>query len=609
MLKGSIFQRQGHMPYFGIPSGAYSARATTEHCSCLLLVRSTLTYVAFLCSFLALSLPALRVMAQDASVDRPLVGVDWEAPSDFGSAASDLMEIAEVGFSAVRMPPVFDRAFYSLADSLGLTLFIELPFAQLSSRALQSELAQADSLLSLVLAAGQGHASAGPVGITRLSDTRSPGGCDAIARVAERIRAAGRRAYYTSSFLSADRCTAVVDMVLFDLLSPHGNLPALASMIAQVSPGGAAREATQKEARARDTPSDVSQRGIAGLGAAITRPEASGWMNEGSPQAQARFMETALNQVVRSRLPYVFVHRWRDQAPHASTLPAPWARSYGLYTEASDPRPALQVVRGILRGFQDTFAVDKGVPPPPKDPWYPVLGWLMVMLTALLYAGSPRFRTMIPRYFFAHGFFRNAVREAREVLPLTSTIILTIIGLSIGLIGSFVFSQLRELPLSIHLLRLLSPGSRAYLTAIMGEPLVLTVLIGSGTLLCTSVWMGCWMALTRWRARLLPSQALMLASWPRWQILLILPVAMTLEATPGVPLWAVLCLGMVWLGTAVWATIRTTFDLYKITTVSPLAAGCVWMLHPLNLGIATLLGWSLLHWDQVRFAWHLLVST
>ena len=83
---------------------------------------------------------------------------------------------------------------------------------------------------------------------------------------------------------------------------------------------------------------------------------------------------------------------------------------------------------------------------------------------------------------------------------------------------------------------------------------------------------------------------------------------MTLEATPGVPLWALLCLSSVWFGTALWATFRTSYDLYKVTGISPLAASLVWLMHPLVLAVFLLVGWSLMHWDEVRFAWHLLMA-
>lgn len=520
----------------------------------------------------------------------PVIGVDWVAPGDFGDAASDLVEIAEVGFTAVRVPPVYDSDFFTLADTLGLTLYIELPFVQLPSQSLRQALTEADSLLTLVLNAGAGHRSAGPIGITRLSDTRSTQACDVIQEVANRIRANGRQAYYTTLFEEGDRCADRVDFVLLDQLRPFGDLERLERLASG------------------DISADFPRAGLAGIGASVLAEAAPGWSIPGSEEAQARYMETALNTLQSTRFSHVFVHRWRDQGLGESDLPDPWGRSYGLYTSQSDPRPSLQVVRGILRGIQDTFAFDEGQPGDEGRPWFPVLGWLMISLTALMYAGSPRFRSMIPRYFFAHSFFRNAVREAREVLPLTSTAILTVTGLSIGMIGSFIITGLQDLPLTIHWFRLLDEAARTSVTAILNVPFVLTVLIGSMTLTSTSVWMGGWMALTGRRTRLLPSQALMLASWPRWQVLILLPLAMTLNATPGIPLWSIILLALGWAATAFWATVRTTYDLYKITGVAPAAAALAWVLHPLVLGMLTVLGWSVLHWEHVRFTWHLLTA-
>jgi len=528
-------------------------------------------------------------MAQDA--EAPIIGVDWVAPGDFREAASDLVEMAEVGFTAVRMPPVYDRDFYTLADTLGLTLFIELPIMQLPSESLREALAASDSLLSLVIASGRGHRSAGPIGITHLSDTRSAGACEQIGEVANRIRQAGREAYYSSIFAEPDQCADRVDFILLDQLRPYGDVEGLQALVES------------------DVLSPTTRVGVTGIGSSVDRNAESGWLVPGSQDAQARFIEEALNTIRTSRLSHAFVHRWRDQGTGPMDTPDPWGRDYGLYTEASDPRPSLQVVRGILLGIQDTFAFDRGTPPEDTRSWFPVLGWLMISLTALMYAGSPRFRSMIPRYFFAHGFFRNAVREAREVLPLTSTAILTVTGLSIGMIGSFVISGLKDLPLTIHWYRLLSEGTRASITAILNVPFVLTVLIGSMTLLSTSIWMGGWMALTGRRARLLPSQALMLASWPRWQVLLLLPLAMTLHATPGIPLWSIIALALGWMATAFWATVRTSFDLFKITNVAPAAAVIAWVLHPLVLGVLAVFGWSVFNFEHIRFAWHLLMAT
>ena len=531
-----------------------------------------------------------RAMAitTDAGTTGPIMGVEWAASGDFVDAAGDLLEMAEVGLTAVRMPPVFDRGFYTLADSLGLTLFVELPFAQKTTRQLANVAAEADSILTMVLDAGRGHVSAGPIGITRLSDTASPRACEHIARLADRIRAAGREAYYTTRFGPEDACRETVDFVLVDVLGRSAPMTTLTDQVNQARAPG-------------------PRFGVSGVGVPVTQPQEIGWIIPGTIQAQARFVEDALNLVHDSELSHVFLHRWRDGTSDMFDVPDPWGRRYGLYTRSSDPRPALQVVRGFLLGIQDTFAFDRGLPPQRHQFWFPLIGWLMLAMTAMMYAGSPRFRSMIPRYFFAHGFFRNAVREAREVLPLTSTAILTVTGLSVGLIGSYVITGLQDSALALHWYRLLGAASRESLSAILGAPFVLTVLLGSVTLLSTSLWMGFWMIVTGRRARLLPSQALMLASWPRWQVLILLPLAMTLEAAGPVPRWAILLLGLGWIISAFWATIRTAYDLFKITNVPIPVTVLVWFMHPLVLSFAAIAGWSLFNWDHVRMAWHLLL--
>ncbi len=523
----------------------------------------------------------------DMPVLAPVVGVDWAAPTDFQEAGGDLFEIAEVGFSAVRTSPVYDQGFYTLADSLGLTIYTELPYVSLSGRQLVDSLAVADSLLDLILSVGVGHASAGPIGIARLSDTSSSRACEAISASTRKINAVGRQAYYTTRFSQDDQCLSSVDFVLLDVLGEHDPSEVVSFLMASKGP----------------------ITGLSGVGYAVEPSTPPGWINQGSIDAQARFMETVLNEVDASSASHVFLHRWRDIEQEGGRAVDPWNRDFGLYTAESDPRPALQVIRGHLLGIQTTFAFDRGAPPSGAFPWYLLLGWVLLALTSIMYAGSPRFRSMIPRYFFAHGFFRNAVREAREVLPLTSTAILTVTGLSIGMIGSLVVVGIKDTEVVVHLIRQLSPANHRSLTSIVEAPFVLTVLLGSAALLSSSVWMACWMIVSGRRSPLLPSQALMLAAWPRWQVLFLLPVAMTLAATPDVPLWSILLLGLGWITTAYWATIRTAFDLFKISSISTPAAVLVWLLNPLSLGAIFVLGWTVLHFDRMVFIWHLMIRS
>ncbi len=535
--------------------------------------------------FQATAAPSLA--RQTRAPESPTQGVVWEIPPDFREAAGDLLEMKEVGVQAVRTAMVFDDGLLSLADSLGLVLYRELPFRGLTARDLRDSLQVADSLVTLLLESGGGHMSAGPIGLTQFSDTSSDVACDEIDRVSQLIQNAGVETYYASLFTRDDACHDRVDFVLIDALTQEHPFERIDVW------------KTYHDTRV----------GIARMGVNVEVDAPSGFNLKGSSEAQARFFEDNLSSLSVGDEHLFFVHRWRDESEARHHVPDPYGRQFGLYTTDSEPRPALQVIRGFFLEYQTTFAFDRGEEPEPDKPWFSMLGWLLLALTALMYAGSPRFRSMIPRYFFAHGFFRNAVREAREVLPLTSTAILTVTGLSIGLIGSFVMIGLKETEFVAHIYRSLSQNSRISLTSVLDAPFVLAILLGSAALAIMSLWMSLWMIISGRSARLLPSQALMLAVWPRWQILFLLPLAMTLAASGPVPVWSIMALAAGWLGTAYWSTVRTAYDLYKITSLPIGPAVAVWLLNPLILGTIVFLGWALIHSDSTSFAWHLMVRS
>jgi hypothetical protein len=510
-------------------------------------------------------------------------GVVWEIPGDFQEAAEDLLEMQLMGISAVRTGLVFHQGLIRMADSLGLVLYRELPLHGLGPRSLTDSLSRADSLLLALVEQGKGYSSAGPIGLVRNSDTSSPAVCPELQRLTNILHQTGNQAYYVTNFIESDACSDAVDFVLIDALD-HEHPEQL----------------LERWKKAHQTPV-----GLARIGTSATPGSEPGSLIKGSPQYQARFLENVFAGLQSVQSVGMFVHRWKDESRTVQQLPDPYRRNYGLYNRAKDPRPALYVTRGVYLGIQNTFVFERGKPEERPLHWFTLVGWILLSMMAVIYAGSPRFRSIIPRYFFAHGFYRNAVREAREVLPLTSTALLTIMGLSIGLIATHVIISLQETRPMLHLFSLMDQGPRTSLTLVLEAPFVLAILMGSMALLSMSIWMGMWMMASGRRSPLYPSQALMLAVWPRWQVLFILPIAMTFESTPGVPLWAIVLLAVIWIGCAYWATLRTAYDLFKVARIVPGTALLIWLLNPLILGTMVLSAWSLFHWDEVTFLWHL----
>jgi hypothetical protein len=526
------------------------------------------------------SVPALQDLGPGSLRGK---GVDWEVPEDYQEAAQDLLEMKLMGVNTVRTGLLLDGALLSMADSLGLLIYRELPFFGLNAQILTDSLVVSDSLVALLLESGIGHPSAGPIGLTRLSDTSSIKACEAIRTVSSQIREAGALSYYVSSFVESDVCSEDVDFVLLDALDDeHPELLLDRWRSAHREPAGLAR-----------------------VGTHLLPGSEAGSLVVGSLEYQARFLENVFARTKHSGVAVIFLHRWKDERDITGQIPDPYGRKYGLYNRTGDPRPALYVMRGVYLGTQETFAYDRGQPSPRPLHWFALVGWILLSMMAVIYAGSPRFRSIIPRYFFAHGFYRNAVREAREVLPLTSTAILTITGLSIGLIATHVISSLRETKLVLHLFSMMNVGMRSSLTLVLDAPFVLAILAGSTALIAMSTWMGIWIMASGRRSPLYPSQALMLAVWPRWQVLFILPVAMTFESVAGTPTWAIALLAATWIGCAYWATLRTAFDLYRVARITPGAATLIWMLNPLILGSVVFSGWALFHAEDVAFLWHL----
>ncbi|WP_456429063.1 hypothetical protein [Rhodocaloribacter sp.] len=483
-------------------------------------------------------------------------GVVWAAPADVRQAEADLIRMRRAGVEAVRTGLVRDERLLSLADTLGLQLFQELPLDHLPAARLVDTLAFAREALRRTLARARGHPSARHFGLARRSDTSVPEACDFFRALAG-MRPDGVRLYYVSVFVAADRCRDAVDFVLLDA---RDRLPPVA---------------------------DWRGRGLATLGAWVNPDGPRGLRNAHAPEAQARFLETHLNALLDAESPpvAVFVHRWRDAAPDADAGPEPpdpYGRRYGLHDRAGRPRPAFDVTAGIYTGRQRVFAFPPGEAPGPGAPWIVLIGWIVVAMIAGHYARSPRFRFMAPRYFLAHGFYCDAVREGRDVLPMTSALLLLAIAVSVGMTASVVFSAVMDSRAVMPALQWLPGGMRVAVVGLLRQPWLLTLTAGSLYALALATWAGVLAFVARRRRPLAPGQVFMLVVWPRWTLLLLMVAAMVLASRPpSAPVAA--ALAGAWLLLTLWATVRTLLDFARVTRASSGRTLTAALTHPFLL--------------------------
>ena len=490
----------------------------------------------------------------------PLKGLVWKAPADPQQAAAELRTLHRLGVEAIRTGLLQHGNLFVLADTLGLQLFQELPLDGLSAAALIDTLSHARQLLDDAVARARNHPSARHFGLARRSDTSDARACAFFEHLAERVhRAPKSQVYYLSAFVEADRCAEAVDFVLLDALD---------------AADPAARLARWQAAHNAPT---TRRAGIGALGAWVGEAAPPGLRIPHSPEAQARVLESNLRRLLSdttaSSARAVFVYRWRDTRS-ASPSPAhdlarPYQQNYGLYTADGTPRPARDVVQGFYTGSQTVFAFPAGDALAPEIPWRLVFGWLVFILIAAGYAGSPRFRHMVPRYFLAHGFYREAIREGREVLLGASVVLLVALALSAGVFGSVFLEAVRHEAAFRLLFRALPEPVQLVGVALLAQPWLMVLLVGSFYALGVALWTTLLSFASRRRQPLIPGQALMLVLWARWPFPLLMVGAMvapTLSETLRVPV--MLALAGAWALATLSAIVRTLRD-YRATTSSP----------------------------------------
>ncbi|MEX0747040.1 MAG: hypothetical protein WD275_03500, partial [Rhodothermales bacterium] len=203
-----------------------------------------------------------------------LKGVVWQAPPSFDAAERDLMEMRESGVAAVRTGIIRNHRLLSLADTIGLTLYIDLPIVRMPASRLRDTLNYASALLDTVAGLAQIHSSIQAIGLARYADTSDSTSCayfDALDRQANEIMPVHVQTYYLTRFLDEDRCSGDVDFVLADM-----------------------RDMDNPVRRLRTSRKAGSTIGIGALGVWV-RPDTVGGLDvPGSLESQARYLENAL---------------------------------------------------------------------------------------------------------------------------------------------------------------------------------------------------------------------------------------------------------------------------------------------------------------------------
>lgn len=525
--------------------------------------------------------------------EEPVRGMVWTPPANFGQAERDLRAMHARGVEAVRTPPVRDERLLAVADTLGLQWYQELPLAYLSAGALGDTLNYARAQLDTLTALAQRHPSMRHFGLLQLGDTSDPAICSLLQQLAQAVQnegPPGSQTYYVTPFTVADRCASVVDAVLLDTRRAAHPMQALRAW----------------QAAHPETPA-----GLGALGTWVRSDTLRGLRTPHTPEAQARYLEQHLEHAFADTLQaspsVVFVYRWRDTV---DTHSDPYGRAYGLHADDNRARPAADVVEGFFTGTKTVFAFPSGQSPGRSVPWPVLLGWGWVALLAVTYFRGPRFQSMVMRYFWAHNFYQESVREGREVLVGSTLVLLGGVLVSVAILTTVTARAFQDVADVLWALEALPPPLDASLASLMATPWRLGLVSAIGYSLSLLLWAGLLVGAGRYRRGITTGQALMLVVWPRWVLVLVMAAALTVSAPDPETgrtllrwLWSITGVLMLWMAG------RTVTDAIAVMRVpSLLVAGTV-LFSPLFVALWIAVGAVVWYDVPITFLHHLLTRT
>jgi hypothetical protein len=531
---------------------------------------------------------ATSSVTAQAPADSARRGIVWAPPTAPDEALADLQRIAQAGADAVRLLRPPPDTVLAHADTLGLSLYVDLPVAHVPASALADSLRAAEPALDRLTRLAARHEALQFIGLAHHADTTVPTACETLSRWSERIATeSGLGTYYVTPFQrAADRCGGAVDQVLLDL---HG----------QPTPH------EQWQAWAANAPPET---GIGALGTWTDPAAAPGLHSPHSAERQARYLENALPPLLEtapSAPSVVFVYRWRD-----ADRPVPSVRRYGLHTSSGTARPAARVVNGLFTGTQRVFAFPSGTPAATAPHGLLLLSWLLLAVLGGLYAGRPFVRQTVNRYFRSHGFYRDAIREGRDVEVGTTAVVLSTVTVALGLMGVSAAQSAAAAPSTEHLLAAVPDALRSMLILGIEHPAGTGVAVGGAVLWLLLFWTTALVVVARRQGPFSLPQGLMLVTWPCWPILPALPLALVAHDQPpvGMPVLSALLL-LAGLGAMAYFTIRVLLDYRSVTDLSWAVVAPLALLSPpvlILLGTGALGAW--LH-VPVRFLWRLATLT
>lgn len=343
---------------------------------------------------------------------------------DFPEVEKDLKNIKMLGFNTVRVPGRCASPYIvNLCNRLGLFLFQEIPFNELSYNYLDRDKYQRSALnyLADIIERDKNAPCIFAWGIGNDFDVSKESSLEYVKSAVQIIDTLNKRfKYYTSRAYNADICSEEVDFVGINFY--ENNYDQIKNQTADIT------NRTKPLSNRKNISLFVSYYGLN-----IDNGNSNGFSDPVSQESQMKFLNECypkISQVMFGNFISSYAD-WNSENPLNYPLDKnPYLKTNGLYTFNREQKRSAELVKRMLNG-EDLPRIQEGNFVKEFPYIFVIAGILMIMTLVYFINRDKKFRTNLARCLYKPTYFFSLIKD--QMIVSTGYNILLAFGISIGM--------------------------------------------------------------------------------------------------------------------------------------------------------------------------------
>ena len=350
---------------------------------------------------------------------------------DFGEVEKDLKNIKTLGFNAVRVPGRCASPYIvNICSRIGLFLFQEIPFNELSYNYLDEEKYRRSALNSLtdIIDRDRNSPCIFAWGIGNDFDVSNESSLEYVRDAGRIIDSLNKRfRYYTSRAFNTDICSEEVDFVGINFY--ENSFEQIKSQTAEVT--GRTKPAVNR----KNISLFVSYYGLN-----IDNSNSNGFSDPLSQESQMKFLNECypkISQVMFGNFISSYAD-WNSENPLNYPLDKnPFLKTNGLYSFNREQKRSAELVKRMINN-EDLPRIQEGNFVPEFPYIFVIAGILMIMILVYFINSDKKFRSNLIRCLYKPTYFYSLVKD--QMIVSTGYNLLLAFSISLGL--SLYFSSI-----------------------------------------------------------------------------------------------------------------------------------------------------------------------